>query len=206
MIMTVSGENMSEILCDYFERKQYYDVDDLVSKLICCSRSDIVSIIKTLPQKEITTATIPQYSSFKDGTINMLKYLRMAGDFGPSFVDIGRHYLESGHNERAYVKYGENHAKLGYLLGITDIRKTDRNRIYLSELGIALEKMSEDIQHDCFIKLAGNIPIIQYAIKNNIDTSEELEKELMKYLAPTTALRRRRNTWYLISALRGDER
>ena len=56
-----------------------------------------------------------------------------------------------------------------------------------------------------FIKLSARVPIVQYALKNNIESDKELENVLGDYLARSTALRRRRNTWYLVSAIRGEE-
>lgn len=193
------------IIKEYYTNGICNDALKLVDELCICSRSDICKLISKLDQKKITTATIPQYSSFDNGTINMIRFLRMAGNFGPSFLEVGQHYLESGHQERAYIKYGENHSKLAEILGTTIIKKEDRKRVYLNELGYALEKRSLEEQHDCFIKLAGIVPIVQYAIINNIEDDRELEKVLCNYLSPSTALRRRRNTWYLISGLRGDE-
>ena len=206
MIMMEDGDSMIHPLVDEFYRTgEYDDVASLVDRLIECSRSDICELIRREEQGQITTGTIPQYSSFEDGTTNLIKYLRMAGDFGPSFVEVGKHYLESGHQERAYIKYGENHSKLAQILGMVTIKKEDRKRVYLSEIGFELEKRNEDDQHECFIKLAGLIPIVQYAVKNNIEDDRTLEKVLNEYLSPTTALRRIRNTWYLVAAIRGEE-
>ena len=206
MITMEDGENMFQSqLEEFFITGTYTDAKELVGELCASSRETICSLVSRIEQKNITTSTIPQYSSFDDGTVNLIQFLRMAGNFGPSYLEVGRHYLENGHTERAYIKYGENHAKVSELLGTTTIKKEDRKRVYLNEIGYEIEKLSTDKQHECFIKLSGRIPIVQYAIKNDIVSDRDLEEVLGRFLSPSTALRRRRNTWYLISALRGDE-
>lgn len=195
----------SKVVAEYYMKGQYTDANALVEELLQLDRKDVCDIVVNLEQKVITTASIPQYSSFDDGTTNLIQFLRMAGNFGPSFVEVGKHYLETGHQERAYIKYGENHAKLSEILGTTIIKKEDRKRVYLNDLGIAIEHRSVEEQHECFIKLSARVPIVQYALKNNIESDKELENVLGNYLARSTALRRRRNTWYLVSAIRGEE-
>ena len=167
----------SKVVAEYYMTGQYTDANALVEELLQLDRKDVCDIVVNLEQKVITTASIPQYSSFDDGTTNLIQFLRMAGNFGPSFVEVGKHYLETGHQERAY----------------------------LNDLGIAIEHRSVEEQHECFIKLSARVPIVQYALKNNIESDKELENVLGDYLARSTALRRRRNTWYLVSAIRGEE-
>ena len=195
----------SKIVNAYFENCKFTDAATLVDELLALSRQEVCEIIVSQDQKEITTASIPQYSSFDDGTVNLIQFLRMAGNFGPSFVEVGKHYLDTGHQERAYIKYGENHAKLSELLGTTVIKNEDRRRIYLNELGLAIERRNAEEQHECFVRLSARVPIVQYALKKDIQSDKELERVFGNYLAASTALRRRRNTWYLISALRGEE-
>ena len=199
-----SGDEVmvSSIVCEYYETDNYSSADKLIDSLLECSRDNICYLISGLKQKEIITYSIPQYSSFADGTINMIKYLRMAGDFGPSFLEVGQHYIESGSDERAYVKYGENHAKLAEILGVVEIRQENRKRVYLNELGKALEKRSKLEQEDCFVKLSARVPIVQYAIKHGISDSKALEEVMRMYLSESTAERRRRNTWDMIVKLR----
>ena len=198
-----SGDKMvNSIVCEYYETGKYNNADELIDSLLECSNENICYLISGLEQKEIVTYSIPQYSSFVDGTTNMIKYLRMAGDFGPSFLEVGQHYIDSGSDERAYVKYGENHAKLAEILGVVEIRQESRKRVYLNELGKSLEKRSEAEQEDCFVKLSGRVPIVQYAIKHGTPDAKALEEVMRMYLSKSTAERRRRNTWDMVIKLR----
>lgn len=194
---------MTDQLINFFDTGDYISSEKIVEDLIITSSGDICDLVISLNQKPVTKYNIPQYSNYSNGTFEMIKYLRMAGDFGPSYTEVGEHFLSTGHNINAYTKYGENHSKLSDLLGITVIKKTDRKRVYLTELGRTIEKLEYDKQEDCFIKLAGRIPIIQEALKNNIMTSKELEDLLNIYLSPKTALRRKKNNWVLIYKIRG---
>jgi len=196
---------MTQELINYFAENKITSPDTIVNELLNTSLEELCEWLRDLEQKTVNTHNIPQYSSYKDGTFEMLKYLRMSGDFGPSFPEIGEHFLESGHKSMAYIKYGENHAKLAQLLGLVEIKKTDKKRVYLSEIGRTIEKLSEEKQYDCFAKLAVRIPIVQEAIKQDIPSAKELEEHLKIYLSPVTALRRRKNTWELIKRLQGCE-
>lgn len=102
----------SKVVAEYYMTGQYTDANALVEELLQLDRKDVCDIVVNLEQKVITTASIPQYSSFDDGTTNLIQFLRMAGNFGPSFVEVGKHYLETGHQERAYIKYGENQCQV----------------------------------------------------------------------------------------------
>lgn len=205
MILMESGDKVvSSIVCKYFASGSYDNAEQLVEALLECSKENICYLISGLKQREIVSYSIPQYSSFKDGTINFIKYLRMAGDFGPSFLEVGQHYIESGSDERAYVKYGENHAKLAEILGVVEIRQENRKRVYLNELGKALEKRTEEEQQECFVKLSGQVPIVQYAIKHGTTDAKSLEEVMRKYLSASTAERRRRNAWDMVVMLREE--
>ena len=193
---------INSIIYNFFEDGTYTDADELIDALLASSRENICSLISETKQKDIITYSIPQYSSFEHGTTHMIKYLRMAGDYGPSFLEIGQHYIESGSDKRAYVKYGENHAKLAEVLGVVEIRKENVRRAYLSELGKALEKRSIEEQKECFVKLAGSVPMVQYVIKQGIANSAILEKAMRLYLSESTAKRRRKNTWDMVQKLR----
>ncbi len=197
---------MKDELVSFFITGEIFDTDELVKELLLVDNKEICDCVLNIEHIIIEKKTIPQYSSYANGTFDMLKYLRMSGDYGPTFAEIGEHFLERGHKSTAYIKYGENHAKLAALLGVVEIRKNGKNHVFLTDLGKTVEKLELSKQKECFIKLSARIPIVQEAIKQGISSANELEVYLKKYLSPITAIRRRRNTWVLIDNLRGAER
>ena len=196
---------MTEKLLEFYEKDIVVSPKQVVEELLCTDLKSIKEFIVSIPQKTITSYNIPQYSNYNNGTYEMIKYLRMAGDFGPSYLEIGEHFLENSHKKVAYIKYGENHAKLAELLGLVEIKKVDRKRVYLTGIGKEIEKLDVNIQQDCFNKLSCRIPIVQEAIKSNIASANELESHLNNYLSPSTARRRKKNTWVMIEVIRGCE-
>lgn len=196
---------MNEILKRYFEDGTYDDANTLIDTLLYYSDEDIVENVVSTEEKAIEPYSIPQYSSYEDGTVNMIHYLRCIGDFGPSFVEIGKHYLGSDRNDVAYRKYGENHAKLAEVLGLAYIVNDGSKRVHLTEIGRELEKRDIEVQKSCIKKLAGQIPIVQKAIRDDFKSSKELESLMRNYLSESTVQRRRKNTWDLVCKLRGDE-
>jgi len=196
---------MTDVLFEYLQYGKTELPEQVVNELTQISQSEICNCISRMECPNVNSHNIPQYSNYDNGTYEMLKYLRMSGDFGPSFTEIGEHFLERGHKPVAYIKYGENHSKLAELLGLVEIKKTDRKRVYLSEVGKRIEKLEKKQQFDCFTKLAARVPIVQEAVKRGISSPKELEVLLNDYLSAVTALRRRRNTWILVERLQGKE-
>lgn len=197
---------INDIIVSFYRNDRTSDAKELVCQLIKCNPMEIRALMLDLDQKKVTTYNIPQYSSFDDGSIRLIEYLRMAGDFGPSFVEVGQHFLDIGHSEVAYTKYGENHSKLGELLGLVEIIKKDRKRVFLTDLGREVEKLDKEKQRVCLAKLSARIPIVQEAMKKDICDIDKLEQLLNIYLSAATALRRRRNTWDLIVLAQGCEK
>ena len=195
---------LNQEICRFIEKKEYNSAEDLVGLLLEISKEDIRDYIRSMNIQDIAPKNVPQYSSISDGTIGMISYLRKSGNFGPDFDEVGKHFLGINHNEAAYKKYGENHSKLAELLGVVDIRNEGRRKVYLNDLGIEIEKLNVEEQEDCFDKLACRIPVVQYAIQNDIYDGNEVEILLQHYLAETTAKRRRKNTLDLILRLRGE--
>lgn len=178
----------------------------IVDAVLCVDRDEVREYALKSSNNPISKDNIPQYSCYDNATYEMLKYLRMAGDFGPSFIEVGEHFLGIGHKEDAYRKYGQNHSRTAELLGLVIIKKTDKKRVYLSEIGKLIERLEKEQQYECFTKLAAKIPVIREAIRQDINTARDLEVFLNNYLSPITAIRRRKNTWDLIEKLRGSWR
>jgi hypothetical protein len=143
-------------------------------------------------QALITSANIPQFSDFNDGIINVITIIRQMGDFGPGYEQIGKYLLGKGKKPIAYLKYGENHAKLAQQLGLLKTKKEGRHvTIYLSEVGKIYEALPEDEKMKYIKKQVLKIPIIHELTFNKKDIN--IFEELSLYLAESTARRRTSN-------------
>lgn len=188
---------MSDIIKDFIEQKNINSYEQLISKLKDTSLSELKLIVKESDDMVITPANIPQYSNYDNATINLISYLRKSGNFGPDFAEVGRHYLISKRTDLAYKKYGENHSKTAVLLGLATLTKDSLYKVYLSRLGLLVEREPIEKQKELIQKLAIGIPIIQKSIKSNFKEKEQLVEVLKQYLSESTALRRLGNCWYL---------
>ncbi|HZJ76488.1 MAG TPA: hypothetical protein VFC70_02155, partial [Oscillospiraceae bacterium] len=90
----------------------------LIKELSSISLPPLLTMVIDKSAPKIMTDNIPQYSSYTDGTKKLINILRMAGDNGPSFKEIGIYLLGGGRSDVAYIKYGENHAKLAREYGL----------------------------------------------------------------------------------------
>ncbi len=200
-----SGELMNELIESYYSQGRCIDSENFVRELLITDVAVIRDFVIDIPQQEISTYNIPQYSSYEDGTSGMISFLRMSGNYGPTYSEVGRHFLDPGHKDAAYVKYGENHSKLAESLGLVRIEKDKKRRVYLSDIGRNVEGLDIKDQNDCFTKLSMRIPIIQYAIKKNVVDYKAMELLLREYLSASTAIRRRKNTMDFLLMIEGKE-
>ena len=162
---------------------------------------EIIEFIKNNETNEVNSANIPQFSFFDNGTIFLIEKLRMGGNYGPTFKELGEQFLGQGKKKGAYVKYGENHAKLGRLYDLVYIKKDRVSRVYLSTLGRILEGLEIEEQEELLSKFSFKIPIIQQCIKYDILNSDGVMELLMEYLSVNTALRRKSNVINILKML-----
>ena len=181
---------------DPFEKKSVYQ---FISELYNIPLYTLLKIIIDKSDPIITTDNIPQYSSYFDGTKEIINILRMAGDIGPSFKEVGVYLLGKGKSNAAYSKYGENHAKLAREYGLVYFFHSSSYKVYLTKLGKMVEQLDNTMQDDILIKLSLRIPIIQYCFNNSIFIPKHIEKVLNNYLSKSTAKRRKNNVFTIIN-------
>lgn len=175
--------------------------ENILNEMRNLTLEEIADFIKSENVNEINSMNIPQFSSFYNGTILLIERLRMAGNYGPTFMDLGEQFLGAGKKKGAYVKYGENHAKLAQLYDLTYIYKKDISRVYLSTLGRMVESLDINEQKELLPKLSFKIPIIQKCVKDDIKDVDMVTRLLMEYLSETTALRRKSNVLTILKIL-----
>ena len=130
-----------------------------------------------------------QFSDFHDATSGIVEALLSAGDYGYSYIEIGKKLQNDGisRTEWAYRKYGENHAKtatyLGYLFSI--------NRCcYVSAIGYSLSSFTDTEQMKLFARLFTRTTLfksIYYLTRSGIVDL----RELFDMLTRETYIRRR---------------
>ena len=134
----IKKTNITSNIKDSFERASKLQ---FINELSNTSLSCLITIIIDKSDPKITTDNIPQYSSYIDGTKKLINILRMAGDIGPTFKEIGVYLLGSGKSDTAYVKYGENHAKLAREYGLVYFIRSGSYKVYLTKLGKIVEQL-----------------------------------------------------------------
>ncbi|MFI3171700.1 MAG: hypothetical protein R3Y58_04940 [Eubacteriales bacterium] len=183
----------------YFARIKRDSTQEAYCKKLC---RDIIEEIKNTtieefvkfgsenPDKIINSSNIPQISSIDNGTTGLLKILMSLENYGVSFYDIGKSMLGEGKKDGAYIKYGENHAKLARELDLVYIESQDKSYVYLTILGEQLLEYQADEVKEIVAKLMLFIPIIKYLMKNDFLNQEQIVREIENFLAASTALRR----------------
>lgn len=185
------AKELSHVLLDEIENAK---IDDIIKDVVQNSKPIILS------------GNIPQFSSFENGTIYLIKHLRMLGDFGPSLEEIGAQFLDGGKKKGAYVKYGENHSKLARQYDLVYFVKQGSNKVFLTELGKLIEKLEIGRQNKILEKLSLRIPIVQYCLKNNIKCPNNIERIMNNFLSEKTALRRKSNVCKIINLIIGGSK
>lgn len=176
-----------------------------IEQIMKTSFDNIIETVITNNVSAITRSNIPQFSNFDDGTNRLITTIRKAGDYGPGFDDLGLYLTISGKKAAAYKKYGENHSKLASLFDIVYIvRKNGANKVYLTELGKAMEKMSSERSKNLLAKLAVKIPVIKSLIIDSMEGNGNIKEILSLYISESTIQRRRPNVKYLINLIRDE--
>ena len=173
----------------------------LIKELSSISLPSLLTMVIDKSVPKIMTDNIPQYSSYNNGTKRLINILRMAGNNGPSFREIGIYLLRDGKSDVAYIKYGENHAKLAREYGLAYFTRSGSCKVYLTKLGKIIEQSDDDFQNDILVKLSLRIPIIQHCFKNLIFSPKDVEGLLNNYLSKSTALRRKNNVLIIINMI-----
>lgn len=160
---------------------------------------ELIEDIRNSPDKVITAKNIPQISNLEFGTIGILQLLKEHGDYGMTYIDIGKAYKGKGFNDTAYIKYGENHAKLANDLDLLYFVSQGQKYTYISEFGYALMGFPEEKQRELIAKQILTIPIIRYLVKKAATERVDICQVLEQFVSPATAVRRKHSVKKLIN-------
>ncbi len=174
------------------------EICNYIGALINIPYSEFISYIHNHVQiLPITSKDIPQFSSFKACTIDICKKIHEVNDPGLSFVEVGKLLLDDHklRNDIAYRKYGENHSKTAYELGLTQFKE---NICYLSCIGSVFLSFDEKNQNAILARCI----LRNRFISRIIADSENADVNIMKYmlcLSKSTIFRRKSNIMSLIN-------
>ncbi|MBC8146914.1 MAG: hypothetical protein H8E98_02880 [Bacteroidetes bacterium] len=173
-------------VCDYLETLIYIPYTEFIRY--------VQNHIHILP---ITSKDIPQFSSLNVCTTKICKKFTEINDPGLSFVEVGKLLLDDlkVRNDVAYRKYGENHSKTAYELGLTQFKE---NTCYLSCIGYVFLSFDEKSQNAILARCI----LRNRFISRIIADSENDDINIMKYmhcLSKSTIIRRKPNIMSLIN-------
>ena len=147
---------------------------------------------------------VPQFSSFDHGTIKLVNVLHWhAVNGGLGFAELGQLLLHLDRSDVALRKYGENHAKLGEMLGLVSISSTHPRIVCLAEQGARL-RLADTAERATILGDAIASTVIITALRDllRIQKGVRIQDYLEQNgLAKSTARRRAPNVRCLIRKL-----
>lgn len=149
----------------------------------------------------LTSEDVLQYSDFTDATVNICKSLKMFGDNGYRFLEIGKILQNDGviRNDVAYRKYGENHSKTAENIGL--LQKIEYT-YYLSCLGYVLEYLTDLELTDLINRLILRNRLVQRLIYRSVNNGESSYSFECGFLKEKTAIRRKSNIRKLVQKVK----
>lgn len=169
--------------------------DVVLKYLRMYSVPEIINIIQE-KQKEfdITPSDIPQFSNYEDA-VYKVPYLTVASGLTDiSFTQMGFMLINTPKKDGAYMKYGENHAKMAAQMGLCNVQK---GKINLSYFGCLYSKLSKEEQAEMVPKLLLYMPLIHNFFASGMD--KDLLNKYFSTLSESTQKRRMSNVRTIIN-------
>lgn len=198
--------DMDDVVKEFFDRKYeekinknllYYsfphdEVEEYVKAIIAEPLPRFLVYIEGLKNKElIRPKDVFQFSNLDDATLNYCLKLKKVDNPGLSLLEIGKLLQDDGKERKdgAYVKYGENHAKLAKELGLGFELC---NTYYLSGIGYIFAELSEDNRKHMISRLILRSKLICRLYQASENGDVDL-RQFLYMLADSTYIRRRSN-------------
>lgn len=205
------------ILKDFFDNESYlYEkvegelelseeikIYDDVLKLLRTDYRHYIQYVNILTTDDISYSDVFQFSNFDDTNINLVKTLKLAGNSGFSFEEVGFYLLrnkKSVNTKGANIKYGENHSNTARLLGLT---KYIGKKVYLTNVGYVFDKLTEGQQKKLLSRLAIRSRLVSSILHEAMRKDVDIDKKL-GFLAETTFNRRRNNVRKIFDCVKNN--
>lgn len=133
-----------------------------ISNLSCSTFVEF--ILHDMARCGITTADVPQFSSWDEGTDNICEVISKAGDRGFTHAEIGCLLFHDGkvRNKIACRKYGEGHAKLAKCLGL--LQEIDKT-YFLSCVGYVWGTLNRILKDKLYTRFLLRFNLIQFLLQ-----------------------------------------
>jgi len=187
--------NETEILTPFNQ-----DITCFIRAIIKTNINKLIDMITNMPYPEINSYSIPQFSNYVHGTKELVEILNIIGNSGLSYLDVGKYLLSGNRKKEAYIKYGENHAKLAELHDLVIIRKNSLRKAYNTVLGSATLSLLQPDLDILLTKLSLKIPIIKKLIIIAHEKKTSISNTI-EFLSKSTLERRKPNIIYLLNKI-----
>ncbi len=175
----------------YYEFSQG-EVEVYVKDVINEPVQGYIDYIESIQEREVIRAEdVFQFSNFKDATDNFCEKIKEIDNPGLSHLEIGKLLQDDGKDrtDGAYIKYGENHAKLAKELGLAFELC---NTYYLSGVGYVYEEMALEDRERLLVRLILRSKIVTRLYQASKNGKVNL-RQFLYTLADSTYVRRRSN-------------
>ncbi len=183
-----------------FEKDYIPEISSFIDEVIRIPIEAYIDYICTrLPKTRIETSDVVQFSSLKKATDILCDVLKEKDNPGLKYKEIGKLLLDNtgDRKESAYIKYGENHAKLSATLGLTFVFY---NNFYLSGIGYDYIGRKVEEKEMLMDRLIIRSTLISRMIQASQNGTINM-REFLYMLSDSTYIRRRSNIKGLVDYL-----
>jgi len=205
---------MDEIINHFFSRSYenkinkdilYYEFphDEVLEYVNAVSSEPVdrlLAYIKGITDKEIIQSSdVFQFSNFNDATTSFCEKVEAVDNPGLSHLEVGKLLLDDGKERKdaAYIKYGENHAKLAKELGLSF---EVCNIYYLSGVGYIYNELDDRQKKVLLDRLILRSTLIRRMFQASGNGNVDL-RQFLYMLADSTYVRRKSNIKRVLSYL-----
>ena len=173
---------------------------DLESAFLILKQVPIEEFIEAIKKeekpRELIPVDVPCFSNLKNGASRLNELL----EFEPNGISFEKAGYQLMHSVRkgARLKYGENHSKLAAMMSLVMIYRKGVCITKATPWGTFLTRYDWDMKEDVLRKLLLRDLCVKSLVKCALEGSV-MYRDVVKNLAPSTAIRRRSNVKCLVN-------